>query len=128
MRKLLLVLGTLIISASMSLGQKGTAEPDYYPMNYTGDTWTGVVTAVNEDTRELTLTYKKKDKEESFVGVLPKGYTHKMADGTEREIKLADLMGMQLRVYYMSKTKKVKDQKIKYNDVFKIKILALPKP
>ena len=128
MRKLLLVLGTLIISASMSLGQKGTAEPDYYPMNYTGDTWTGVVTAVNEDTRELTLTYKKKDKEESFVGVLPKGYTHKMADGTEREIKLADLMGTQLRVYYMSKTKKVKDQKIKYNDVFKIKILALPKP
>jgi hypothetical protein len=51
-----------------------------------------------------------------------------MADGTDREIKLADLMGMQLRVYYMSKTRKVNDQKIKYNDVFKLKMLALAKP
>ena len=50
-----------------------------------------------------------------------------MADGTNQEIKLPDLMGMKLRVYYMSKTRKVNDQKTKYNDVFKIKILALAK-
>jgi len=118
----------MLISVGVSLGQKGTAEPDYYPQNYSGDTWTGVVTAVNEDTREFTLTYKKSDKEEFFVGVLPKGYTHKMADGTNQEIKLPDLMGMKLRVYYMSKTRKVNDQKTKYNDVFKMKILALAKP
>jgi hypothetical protein len=128
MRKLFLLFVTIVISTGASLGQKGTAEPDYYPMNYAGDTWTGIVTAVNEDTREFTLTYKKKDKEETFVGVLPKGYTHKIADGTDREIKMADLMGMRLRTYYMAKTKKVNDQKIKYNDVFKIKILALANP
>jgi hypothetical protein len=116
------------ISAGLSFGQKGTAEPDYYPQNYSGDTWTGIVTAVNEETREFTLTFKKNDKADTFVGVLPKGFTHKMADGTDREIKLADLMGMQLRVYYMSKTRKVNDQKIKYNDVFKLKMLALAKP
>jgi hypothetical protein len=51
-----------------------------------------------------------------------------MADGTFQEIKLADLTGMKIRAYYMSKTKKVNDQKVKYNDVFKIKILALAKP
>ena len=79
-------------------------------------------------TREFTLSYKKKDKEEIFVGVLPKGYRQKMADGKDREIKLDDLLGMQLRAYYMSKTKKVDDQKIKYNDVFQIKILKLAKP
>jgi hypothetical protein len=118
----------MAILTGLSLGQKGTAEPDYYPQNYSGDTWTGIVTAINEDTREFTLTYKKEDKEETFVGVLPKGFKHKMADGTDREVKLADLVGMQLRVYYIAKTKKVNDQKIKYNDVFKIKILALAKP
>ena len=128
MRKLLLLTVVMVISTAVSLAQKGTAEPDYYPQNYSGDTWTGVVTSVNEDTREFTLTYKKNDKEETFVGNLPKGYTHKMADGTNQEIKLADLMGVKLRAYYMSKTKKVNDQKIKYNDVFKIKILALAKP
>jgi len=118
----------MVISTAVSFGQKGTAEPDYYPQNYSGDTWTGVVTSVNEDTREFTLTYKKNDKEESFVGVLPKGYTHKMADGTNQEVKLTDLMGVKIRAYYMSKTKKVNDQKIKYNDVFKINLLALAKP
>jgi hypothetical protein len=128
MRKLVSLIGIVILSVGSSLAQKGTAEPDYYPQNYSGDTWTGVVTSVNEDTRELTLIYKKKDKEETFIGVLPKEYTHKMADGKYQQIKLADLMGMTIRAYYMSKTKKVNDQKIKYNDVFKIKILALAKP
>lgn len=128
MQKLLLIIVIIILSTGVVLGQKGTAEPDFYPPNYYGDTWTGIVTTVNEDTREFTLSYKKKDKEEIFVGILPKGYTQKMADGKDREVKLDDLLGMQLRAYYISRTKKVNDQKIKYNDVFKIKILKLAKP
>ena len=128
MRKLISLVALAFVCTGVAVGQKGTAEPDYYPQNYSGDTWTGVVTAVNEDTREFTLTYKRKDKEESFVGVLPKGYLHKMADGSEREVQLAALMGMTIRAYYMTKTKKVQDQKVKYNDVFKIKLLAFPKP
>ena len=128
MRKLILVIGALLVSAGVSLGQKGIAESDYYPMNYAGDTWTGVVTSVDEDTREFKLTYKKKDKEETFVGVLPKEYAHKMADGTYKEIKLADLMGTTIRAYYMAKVKRVNDEKVKYNNVFQIRILALAKP
>jgi len=128
MRKSLLFLAIVLTSAGVCFGQKGTAEPDYYPQNYSGDTWTGVVTAVNEDTREFTLIYKKKDKDETFVGVLPKEYKHKMADGTFKQIKLDELIGMTIRAYYMSRTKKVNDQKIKYNDVFKFKILAFAKP
>ena len=128
MRKVLLLVVNALIVTGVSLGQKGTAEPDYYPMGYAGDTWTGVVTAVNEDTRELTLTYKKKDKEQTFVGVLPTEYKHKMADGTFQQIKLNDLMGMTIRTYYMAKTKKVNNQKIKYNDIFRIKILEFAKP
>jgi len=70
-----------------------------------GDTWSGEVTSVNEDTREFTLTYKKGDKEQTFIGVLPKGYTVKMKDGRDYEVKMADLMGKRLKAYYMSKSK-----------------------
>jgi len=123
MQKLIVILGIIIIFASLSPGQKGTAEPDYYPQNYAGDTWTGIVTDVNEDTREFTLTYQKKDKDETFLGVLPKGYTVKMRDGSNHEIKLAEMMGMRIKAYYMTKTKKVNDQKVKTNEVFKIRFL-----
>lgn len=128
MRTLLLLATVLLVSTGIVFAQKGTAESDYYPLNYGGDTWTGIVTSVNEGTREFTLSYKKKDKEETFVGVLPKEYKHKMADGTFRQFELDDLMGMTLRAYYMSKTRKVNEEKVKYNDVFKIKILAFAKP
>ena len=125
MKELIGIAVVVLMSSSASPAQKGTAETGYYPMNYTGDTWTGEVTSVNEDTRELTLTFKKKDKDETFVVVLPKGYSHKMADGTEREVKLTDLMGMRLKVYYVAKSKKVDDQKVRFYEVFKIKIVSL---
>lgn len=129
MRKLLLLAILFVLSNGSALAQKGHAsESGYYPTGYAGDTWTGVVTSVNEDTREFTLTYKKKDKEESFVAFLAKEYRHKMANGTFEQIKLDDLMGMTIRVYYMPKTKKVNDQKVKYNDVFNFKIVALANP
>lgn len=105
------------------MAQKGTAEPGYYPMGYAADTWTGEVTSVNEETREFTLTYKKGDKEQTFVGVLPTGYKVKMKDGSDHEIKLAELRGLRIKVYYMTKSKKVNDQKVKTNEVFKIKFL-----
>jgi hypothetical protein len=38
--------------------------------------------------REFTLTYKKGDKEQTFVGMLPKGYTVKMKDGRDYEVSL----------------------------------------
>ena len=117
----------LLIFAGTAAAQKGTAEPDYYPPNYTGDTWTGQVTAVDENTREFTLTYKKKDKDETFVGVLAKGYTVKLKDGKDHEVKLAEMMGMRVKAYYITKTKKVNDQKIKTNEVFKIKFLPQEK-
>src|SRR5215213_4769091 len=105
MKTLFMVLA-VFLCANTSFAQKGTAEPDYYPAGYVGDTWTGEVTAIDEDKREFTLTYKKKDKEESFVGVLPTGYTVKMKDGSDHELKMQELMGMQVRVYYIAKSKK----------------------
>lgn len=123
MNSLLVIIVAVFMLGAISPAQKGTAEPDYYPLNYVGDTYTGEVTSVNEDTREFTLTYKKKEKEETFVGVLPKGYTVKRKDGKDHEVKLAEMMGMRVKAYYVTKTKKVNDQKVKTNEVFKIKFL-----
>lgn len=41
MKRLFIALGLLLFCAGVSVAQKGTAEADYYPMGYAGDTWTG---------------------------------------------------------------------------------------
>ena len=124
MKTLFLTLAIFLVGAGASTAQKGTAEPGYYPMGYHGDTWTGLVTSANDDTREFTLSYKKGDKEETFVGVLPKVYIVKMKSGRDHEVKTTELIGMRLKAYYTANTKKVNDQKVKINEVFQIKFLA----
>ena len=128
MKKLLIIVSFLFFCAGTSVAQKGTAEPDYYPQGYFGDTWTGEVTSVNEDRREFTLTYKKGNKEQTFIGVLPKGYTVKMKDGRDYELKMADLMGIRIKAYYVAKSKKdANEVKVNTNEVFKIKFLPKEK-
>ena len=48
MTRLLLVPAFLIISAGTIMAQQGTADPDYYPLGYSGKTWTGAVTAFRQ--------------------------------------------------------------------------------
>jgi hypothetical protein len=116
----LLVLLTL---AGIAAAQKGTAEPGFYPSGFHGDTWTGEVTAADEDTREFTLTYKSGDKEKTFVGILPPGFTVKLKDRSNHRIEMKELLGVRLKAYYIVKTKKVNDQDVKTNEVFDIKFL-----
>jgi hypothetical protein len=114
----------ILFLSGISIAQKGTAEPDYYPMNYAGETWTGEVTLVSEEKREFTLTYKKGEKEQTFIGVLAKGYTVKMKDGRDHELKMEELMGLRLKAYYMTKTERDSNGvKVKTNKVFKIKFV-----
>lgn len=61
----------LILCATASSAQKGKAEPDYYPLGYSGDTLTGEVTAFDNDHRTLNLTYKKDKKSLPFVASIP---------------------------------------------------------
>jgi hypothetical protein len=69
MTRLLLVPAFLIIFLGAISAQQGTADPDYYPIGYSGKTWTGAVTAVDNEQRTLTLTsdYKKL----TFVASIP---------------------------------------------------------
>ena len=111
-----------MLCTGISVAQHGTAEPDYYPAGFNGDTWTGEVTAVTEDTREFTLTYTKGTNTQTFVGVLAEGYTVKMKDGRNYAIKMAELMGMRIKAYYITKKKKdANGVKTETHEVFKIK-------
>jgi hypothetical protein len=125
MNKLLLVLTLIVFCFANAQAQKGTAESDYYPMGYNGDTWTGEVTATDDDKREITLSYKKKDKEETFVGVLEEGYAVKMKDGSIHNLKVSEIPnGTKIKVYYMTKTRKdASGAKIKFNQIIKIRFL-----
>ena len=117
-----MTLALVLLFSGISVAQHGTAEPDYYPTGYNGDTWSGEVTAANEDTREFTLTYTKGDKKETFVGVLPAGYTVRMKDGRDYAVKVAELIGMRLKAYYITRSKKdANGAKVKTYEVFKIK-------
>src|ERR1043165_3919270 len=114
MKKLALSLALILLCSGIAAAQHGTAEPGYYPSGFNGDTWTGEVTAVTEDMREFTLTYTKGSNTQTFVGILPKGYTVKMKDGRDYEVKMSELMGMRLRAYYI--TRKNKDANRVAND------------
>lgn len=128
MKNLIIAFSLLLFFSGVSTAQKGTAEPGYYPMNYSGDTWTGEVTSVDETTREFTLTYTKGQNTKTFVGVLAKGYTTKMKDGSDYEIKMSDILGLKLTAYYVTKTKKDSNGvKVKTMEVFKIRAHAKDK-
>jgi hypothetical protein len=118
-RILFLAIGPLLLFAATLQGQHGTASSGYFPLGYAGDTWTGTVTSANDDTREITLTYTKGDKTETFTGVLEKGLKATRRDATQTEWKPSDIpIGTRIVVYYMAKTKKVEGVKAKYYEIF----------
>ena len=71
MKRLFVAFSCLILFAGHSVAQKGTADSDYYPLGYTGETWTGEVTAFDNERRTLTLTKKKKKNVLTFVASIP---------------------------------------------------------
>ncbi|MBV9959834.1 MAG: hypothetical protein JO360_15520 [Acidobacteria bacterium] len=71
MKRLFVAMACVLFCAGVSVAQKGKAEPDYYPMGYAGDIFTGEVTAFDNDARTLTLTFIKDKKPQTFVVYLP---------------------------------------------------------
>jgi 3D (Asp-Asp-Asp) domain-containing protein len=106
------------------IAQHATAQNGYYPSGYNGDTWTGVLTAVDDDSREMNLscTDNKHGKTETFVGILEEGYITKTKGGHEVELKPSMIpLGTHLTVFYNIQTKKDKGEKVKVNTIFLIK-------
>lgn len=117
------------IFASTVFGQHGTAGSGNYPAGYQGDTWTGVVVSANEQTNEITLSYTKGGKSETFVGVPEAGYLVHEHGGVTRPLKMSDIpVGKVIEVWYIEETKKVGGRKVKVNSIVLINALANAKP
>jgi hypothetical protein len=103
--------------------QRGTAENGYYPPGHQGDTFTGAVTAADDPSRAITLTYTnlKSGKTETLIALLEEGYTAHWKDGTLHEVKPSDIpVGTHLKVYYMTAEHKADGKKTKTTTIFEI--------
>lgn len=127
---------------AVAVAQKGTAPPGFYPQGFNGDTWSGEVTAADEDKREITLTHGQGDKAKTFVAYIPDAgvYTSKGPDNSiiveigsidakptksttpaAPHMKLSNLLARQITVYYINREKKdANGEKIKFQEVFKL--------
>jgi opacity protein-like surface antigen len=117
----------LLMATSTARAQHATAPNGYYPLGYTGDTWSGQVSAVDPGKREITLTATTKKGAESFVAYVP-GHFSIQKNGKGYEVQMSDfVVGQGLRVYYMPKTAKVEGQKVKRNEIIKIESVLAAK-
>jgi hypothetical protein len=116
------MLAVLFLGSVEGNAQHGTAGAGYWPMGYNGDTWTGIVTATDDTTRSVTLTYSSKKKTETFTGVLQEGCCKvKMSDGTVQELRPSQLSpGRRIMAYYIPKTTKAEGKKTTVNEIFKV--------
>ncbi len=71
MKRLLFATACLVICVGLCQAQKKKADADYYPQGYSGETWTGEVTAVDNDKRKLTLTDTKGKEVSTFIATIP---------------------------------------------------------
>ncbi len=91
----------------------------------------GAVTAVNDETREITLTEVKKNpaKAKTFVGVLSTTLKAQTPDGKEFSLKPSDFaVGTIITVFYQSHDRKGEDgKKVKLNMISDFKMEPPPK-
>ena len=120
MKRILLATLILITIFGVARAQHGTAPNGYYPMGYHGDIWTGEVTAVNAANREITLTYVKGEKRESFRRRIAGGLQGQK-DGSDHELKVSEIpIGARVTVYYLAKSRKVEGKKTNFYEIFRL--------
>ncbi len=113
-----------LLAATAALAQYGTSAPGYFPNEYTGDTFKGVLTAVNGD--QISVTFTSGSKTEVFTGRFENVCEYPNQDnnsGTARTLAPGSIpMGSGLTAYFMAKTSKQYEKKIKENWIIAISI------
>ena len=129
MKRTVLILSLFLGLGTLAPAQHRTAPTGYYPDCYQGDIWTGALSAVDDEKREIVLTYvdPKQNKTETFVGVIEDGYTVSRRGGPQHALMPSEFpRGARLTVYYCIEHKKVEGKKTTVNKVFRIdKVLNL---
>lgn len=114
-------------SGSLAVPQHGTAAPGFYPLGYAGDTFTGVVTATDDTSRLITLTYTnpRNGKSESLAAYLKEEAKARWSDGTMHPLKPSDFKaGTHLKIWYLERQQKINGQKVRINTIWDFKIVS----
>ena len=115
----LVCIAFFIVSTETSWTQYATAPNGYYPVGYTGATFTGTVMERSADT--ITLTYRHGSKTDTFVGRVdaPCHFPSSKTEITRMNL-LTIPMGSVITAFYESKTVKVEGTKLRENRIFGI--------
>jgi hypothetical protein len=110
----------LSVFSVSSFAQYGTApQGGDFPASYNGDTFTGTVTATEGD--QITMTYIKGSKTDTFIGKLGTGCAVPTTDSSNHKMTATDIPKDTVMTAYFSRTtKKVDGQKTKENDIIAI--------
>jgi len=87
----------------LATAQRGTAQPGYYPPNYSGATWTGHLAASDDPTGQITLRHVSSRGEEIFTGILLPDVGIRGKEGALRPSQIA--LGTRLVAYYIANAK-----------------------
>jgi len=121
MNKLAVALSICLLLPLLAHAQHRSAEDGYYPPGFHGDTWTGVVSATDDMTREITLVFTRGAKTETFGGVLEERHKVKSSDGTPHVLKASEIpLGTPLKVYYIPRERKVEGRKVTFNEIIRL--------
>jgi hypothetical protein len=120
LRTLFLIGLFLSVLSISSFAQYGTApQGGDFPASYNGDTFTGTVTASEGD--QITLTYTKGSKTDTFIGKIDGGCAVPTNDGSNHKMTATDIpKDTVMTAYFSHVTKKVDGQKTKENDIIAI--------
>ena len=117
MRELVTLLATITFLPIIVSAQYGTAPNNYYPHNYGGSIFTGVVTERGDN--QITLTFTKGSKTDTFTGLFETRCSVPARDG--RRMIPADIpKGTVMTTFFNARTKKVDGKKIRENFVIAI--------
>jgi len=119
MRRILIpaLLSGLLSMAAVA--QYGTAPNNYYPDKYNGSTFTGTVTETEAD--QITLTYTKGSKTETFIGKFEAGCSVPRADKSDHRMSASEIpKGTVITAFFNTNTRKVDGKKSKENLILAI--------
>ncbi len=115
MRTFFLLLVTLLCTY-VAFGQYGRAPNGYYPPAYTGDSFSGKVTAVDEASGQITISFEEKKKAETFVGRLQEPCAVPSKDG--KPMTALDLpIGTYVTVFFETSVRKNGNTSVKENSI-----------
>lgn len=112
-----MMLMVVIFLPIITYAQYGTAPNNYYPDNYNGATFTGVVADTKDN--QVTLTFAKGSKTDTFTGSIEGGCAVPSKNG--RLMMPTDIpKGTVMTAFFNGTTKKIDGKKVKDNVIIAI--------